>query len=67
MKSQLNACVKQVTGESAENISVTVQGNDDNIEITFVEISINSAYIHKTQALKEVIYSKFGITPSVIT
>ena len=67
MKSQLNACVKQVTGESAENISVTVQGDDENIEIAFVEITVNSAYIHKIQALKEVVYSKFGITPSVIT
>ena len=67
MKSQVNACVKQVIGESASDISVTVQGDTDNIEIAQVTIYIDKAYEYKSQALKEYVFSKFGITPTVIT
>ncbi len=66
MKSEINACVKQVTGESALDISITVNGNEEKIEITEVSITIDKAYAPKAQALKEYVFSKFGITPTVI-
>ena len=67
MKSLVNACVKQVTGESAKDISVEINDNNGNIEISSVTVILAPEYNYKSKAVEELVFSKYGILPAVIT
>ncbi len=63
----VNACVKQITGADAINIETLVDRNGEEYSVKEITITVSEAYMPKATPLKELVFSRFGITPEVIT
>ncbi len=67
IKSLVNGCVKQVTGTNASDITVTLRKEDQEYVAENITVILDESYANKADAVKDLIFSKYGLKVQVIT
>ena len=67
IKSSINACIKEITGQGAEDIEIAISFGNDKYTVDSIRITLENGAYGKTAAVKSVINHRFGVMPEVIT
>ena len=67
IKSKVNACIKEITGEGAKDIEISVVYENDKYTVTDITVILPKTGKVKIPAVESVINHRFGVKPKVIT